>query len=64
MPEIWLTKSEAAQHCRVSPDAITAAVRDGDLPAYKVGRGNRDYRLTAHEVDAWMKSRSYEPRTA
>lgn len=42
---------------------IRAAVKAGDLPAYPVGKG-REYRLTADDVDEWMKSRSYEPRTA
>jgi excisionase family DNA binding protein len=64
MPETWLTKQGAADHAKVSTDAITAAVKAGDLPAYKVGQGKRDYRLTAREVDEWMLSRTYEPPTA
>ena len=57
----WATKKEAAEHVRVSPDIIAAAVREGELPAYPVGKGKRDYRLDLDEVDAWMKSRSFEP---
>ena len=63
-PISWATKVEAAQHVRVSPDQIAAAVRNGELPAYPVGKGKRDYRLDLAEVDARMKSRSYEPRSA
>lgn len=57
----WATKAEAANHVRVNEKAIAEAVRDGDLKAYRVGKGNRDYRLDLAEVDEWMKSRTYEP---
>lgn len=60
----WLTPQDAADYLKISRDLIAKAVRDGDLPAYPVGSGRRDYRLTASDVDAWMMSRSYEPRTA
>jgi excisionase family DNA binding protein len=59
----WATKREAAEHVRVSPELIAEAVRDGDLPAYSVGKG-RDYRLDLDEVDAWMKARTWEPKAA
>jgi excisionase family DNA binding protein len=57
----WATKREAAEHVKVSTDLISDAVRDGDLKAYAVGKGSRDYRLDLAEVDEWMRSRSYEP---
>ncbi|BBZ57075.1 helix-turn-helix domain-containing protein [Mycolicibacterium phocaicum] len=57
----WATKHEAAEHLRCSADLIAQAVNKGELPAYPVGKG-RDYRLDLGEVDAWMKSRSWEPR--
>jgi excisionase family DNA binding protein len=56
----WLKVADAAEYVKVSPDIIRAAVKNGDLPAYPVGRG-RDFRLTAEDIDSWMKSRSYEP---
>lgn len=59
----WATKSEAAEHVRISVDLIAAAVKAGDLPAYPIGKG-RDYRLDLDEVDQWMRSKSYEPKTA
>lgn len=58
---VWLTVPMAAEHSTVSADTIRAAVKAGDLQAYAIGRG-REYRLTAEDVDAWMRSRSYEPR--
>ncbi|WP_448389397.1 helix-turn-helix domain-containing protein [Mycolicibacterium sp. XJ1904] len=59
---VWLTAVEAAEYVKVSATTIRDAVRNGDLPAYPVGKG-RKYRLTAEEVDEWMRSRSWEPRT-
>ena len=56
----WATKIEAAHHVRCSPDLIAQAVKDGELPAYPIGKG-RDYRLDLTEVDEWMKSKSYDP---
>jgi excisionase family DNA binding protein len=58
----WATKKEAAEHTRRSEKLIAQAVADGDLKAYKVGKGNRDYVLDLDEVDAWVRSNSYEPR--
>jgi excisionase family DNA binding protein len=56
----WFTVAEAADYVRVSADLIRTAVRLGDLPAYSIGKG-REYRLTAEDIDEWMKSRAYEP---
>lgn len=58
----WATKKEAAAYARVSEKVIAQAVRDGDLPAYRIGAGHRDYRLDLSEVDEWLKSRPWEPR--
>ena len=60
----WATKQEAADHLRVSARLIQQAVQDGELKAYRVGKGNRDYRLDLTECDEWMRARSYEPRSA
>lgn len=57
----WLTAAQAAEYISVSEPIIRDAVKKGDLPAYPVGKG-REYRLTADEIDAWMMSRSWEPR--
>lgn len=60
---IWETPTEAAERTRQSVPNIRNAVRDGDLPSYRVGAsGSRNYVLKASEVDAWMESRPYEPR--
>lgn len=60
---VWLTVAKAADYVDVSPDIIRSAVKAGDLPAYPVGKG-REYRLTAEDIDGWMRSRSWEPRSA
>lgn len=60
----WATPKQAAAHVLISVDLIRQAVNDAELKAYPVGTGKRDYRLDLNEVDEWMKSRSYEPRSA
>ncbi|MCT7369412.1 excisionase family DNA-binding protein [Mycolicibacterium llatzerense] len=60
----WATKHEAAEYIRLrGPDLIAQAVKDGDLPAYSIGKG-RDYRLDLDDVDEWLKSNSHIPRSA
>jgi excisionase family DNA binding protein len=58
---VWLTAAAAAEYSTVSEWSIRRAVKDGELVAYPVGKGGRSYRLTAEDVDIWMRSRSYEP---
>lgn len=58
----WATKAEAADHVRVSSRLIQQAVQEGELKSYRVGNGNRDYRLDLDEVDEWMRARPFEPR--
>lgn len=58
----WFTLADAAEHIRASKDTIRGAVTAGELPAYPIGKG-REYRLKADEVDAWLESRAFEPRT-
>lgn len=57
----WLTPAEGGVYARCSVWTIRQAVKDGDLEAYPVGRGNRLYRVTAEGIDKWMRSRSFEP---
>lgn len=59
----WLTAAGAAEYVKTSEPIIRDAVKKGDLQAYPIGKG-REYRLDADEVDAWMKSKSYEPPKA
>ena len=57
----WLKAREAAEYARVSLTTIREAVQGGDLVAYPVGKSGREYRLTAEDVDQWMKSRTWSP---
>lgn len=61
---VWLTAVEAAAHAKVSEWTIRDAVKAGNLPASAVGRKGRQYRIAADDVDAWMRSNSYEPGRA
>lgn len=60
---VWLTVAAAAEYSTVSEWSIRQAVKDGDLPAYPVGKGGRSYRVTAEDIDEWLRSKSWEPRT-
>ncbi|MFV8245050.1 helix-turn-helix domain-containing protein [Mycolicibacterium peregrinum] len=59
---MWLTVQGAAEYLKVSEPIIRDAVKRGDLPAYPIGKG-REYRLTAEDIDSWMLSKSWEPRS-
>ncbi|MCR5258484.1 MAG: helix-turn-helix domain-containing protein [Desulfovibrio sp.] len=50
-PLIGLTVEEAAQALRVNPRAVREAIREGGLPAVKVGRG---LRISAKALDDWI----------
>ncbi|MDT5187497.1 MAG: hypothetical protein QOI29_5655 [Mycobacterium sp.] len=59
----WFTVRDAADYLRVSETLIRDAVKLGYVPAYPIGTG-RGYRVTAEDLDQWMMSRSWEPRSA
>lgn len=51
----WLTKREAAQRLRVSPDTIDRAIADGRLTPHRYGEGARRLvRLRTEDVDALL----------
>lgn len=60
----WLDQRGAAEYVKVSVTLIREAVKSGDLVAHPIGKSGRDYRLTTDDIDAWMKSRTWEPRSA
>ncbi|WP_368858991.1 excisionase family DNA-binding protein [Mycolicibacterium neoaurum] len=64
MANTWLMATEAADHAKVSTWTIREAVKQGELPAYAVGRSGRQYRLRVQDVDDWMMSRAWEPEWA
>lgn len=54
--------TEAAEHARLSPDVIRAAVKAGDLPSYAPTPGGKDIRLKATDIDEWIESKPYVPQ--
>lgn len=60
----WLRAPEGAEYAKVSVETLREAVRSGDLVAHPVGKSGREYRLTAEDIDQWMKSRTWAPRSA
>jgi excisionase family DNA binding protein len=60
---VWHTVATGAEHVKVSPDLIRAAVKDGDLQAFAIGKG-KEFRLREDDIDSWLEARSWEPRGA
>jgi excisionase family DNA binding protein len=58
----WATVEGAADHIKGSTWTIRKAVKDGDLPAYSIGKG-REYRLKLQDVDEWLSAKAFEPRS-
>jgi excisionase family DNA binding protein len=56
----WLTVDEGARHIRAkSTRLIREAIKSGDLPSYRYGKG--DIRLKADDLDAWLEAHPWEP---
>ena len=49
----WLTMKEAAEYLKMGRSTIYKLLREGNLPAHKVGR---EWRFDAAELDEWVKS--------
>lgn len=50
--EPWVNLEELAAHLSVSKDSVRNWIRDGRLPAYKVGKL---YKFKLSEVDQWVR---------
>jgi putative molybdopterin biosynthesis protein len=48
----FLTPQEVSELLRVSVYTVRRWIKDGDLPAYKVGRG---WRIRETEIDEWLR---------
>jgi excisionase family DNA binding protein len=60
---VWHTVATGAEHVKVSPDLVRAAVKAGDLQAFAIGKG-KEFRLREDDIDSWLESKSWEPKTA
>ena len=49
--EKWVHIEDVAEHLSISLDTARTWLRDGKLPAYKVGKR---YKFKLSEVDAWV----------
>lgn len=52
-PHVGLTVDEAAASFRVDRKTIFTAIREGGLPARRVGKG---YRISLAAMDSWLAS--------
>ena len=48
--EKWVHIEDVAEHLNISLDTARAWLKDGKLPAYKVGKR---YKFKLSEIDAW-----------
>jgi excisionase family DNA binding protein len=54
----WFTLAEATAHIRAKDTRILRdAIKAGDIPAYQYG--HKEFRLTAEDVDKWMRSHPF-----
>jgi excisionase family DNA binding protein len=54
----WMTLAEAADYVRAKDtQMMRAAIKAGDLPASLYGK--RELRVTAEDLDAWLRSKPY-----
>ena len=53
MKDKWVNLEDIAEYLSVTEDTARTWVRDGKLPAYKVGRR---YKFKLSEVDEWVRS--------
>lgn len=50
-PRIGMTIEEAAESLRVAPNTVRMLIKDGELPARKVGKG---WRIDPDAVRIWL----------
>ena len=48
----FLTPQEVSDLLRVSVYTVRRWIKEGDLPAYKVGRG---WRISESDIDSWLR---------
>ena len=53
MKDKWVNLEDIAEYLSVTEDTARTWVREGKLPAYKVGRR---YKFKLSEVDEWVRS--------
>lgn len=53
---VWLTVEEASQRTGVSKTRIYAAVRCGELPAYRQPGVRSTWRVHVPDLDNWMRN--------
>ena len=57
MEERLLTIDDIAEFLQVNPMTIYAWVRDGKIPAFKIGKV---LRFKKSEIDEWLKNKKYK----
>ena len=53
-----LTADEVAELLRIHPATLYKMIKNGDLPAFRVGS---DWRFSRNSIEKWLESRMQEP---
>jgi putative molybdopterin biosynthesis protein len=56
--QTFLTPQEVSDILRVSVYTVRRWIKEGDLPAYKVGRG---WRISESDIDDWLNQHQSAP---
>ena len=56
--QTFLTPQEVSNILRVSVYTVRRWIKEGDLPAYKVGRG---WRISESDIDDWLNQHQSTP---
>lgn len=51
--EKWVNLEDVAEHLSLSQDTVRTWIKEGKLPAYKVGKR---YKFKISEVDEWVRT--------
>ena len=63
VPPKLLTPYQAARRLNLSEEAVRRKIREGDLPAYKLGPGPRSpLRIPADELERWLERNRTDSR--
>ena len=59
-----LTVLEVAARLKLNPETVRRWIREGKLPAIKLGPTNAGWRVRASDLDHWLASRPKEAARA
>lgn len=59
-PSNLLTVQEVVRRLRISESKCRRMIRNGELPAIRLGVGRRAVRIDERELEAWLRSEGWD----